>query len=239
MEKAKGDQIKLHNRKLHRHNSLNIIIPNFLYRPFKHEIICNMFKWELMMHTSQWRRSAICTNLNYSWFVQANLPAKKYGVVGQRLSALLVGVNMSKERGQQSRERFQCWVSEMKAKEPPNWLDYWHGDTLSPKKIAGELGFDSSAFKKSRNERLHQMLEDLKQELAESGIYHKRISRLKLDGDVVDINKSSNDDIKDSAKVRDLKITNRRLQAENARLSAEVAKLSEFKEVLINMGLWK
>ena len=161
------------------------------------------------------------------------------GLVGQRLSVLLAGVNVSKERGQQSREMFQGWVSEMKAKEPPNWLDYWHGDTLSPKKIAGELGFDSSAFKKSRNERLHQMLEDLKQELAESGIYHKRISRLKLDGDVVDINKSSNDDIKDSAKVRDLKITNRRLQAENARLSAEVAKLSEFKEVLINMGLWK
>ena len=45
--------------------------------------------------------------------------------------------------------------------------------------------------------------------------------------------------ITDSIKVRDLKRFNARLQAENARLTAEVARLSEFKEVLIEMGLWK
>ena len=43
---------------------------------------------------------------------------------------------MSKERGQRNRDLFLGWVAEMKSKELPNWLDYWHGDTLSPKKIA-------------------------------------------------------------------------------------------------------
>lgn len=146
---------------------------------------------------------------------------------------------MSKERGQRNRDLFQSWIAEMNNKDSPNWLDYWHGDTLSPKKIADELGFNSSAFKKSRNEKLFEMLESLKHELSTEGIYHQRKSDLPLDVDVIDTTTAQDEDIKDSAKVRDLKRTNRRLQAENAKLVGEVAKLSEFKEVLIEMDLWK
>lgn len=146
---------------------------------------------------------------------------------------------MSKERGQRNRDLFQGWIAEMNAKESPNWIDYWHGDTLSPKRIASELGFDSSAFKKARNETLFDMLQDLKKQLATSGVYHERKTNLPLDNEVIDVSKETEEDIKDSAKVRDLKRTNSRLQNENAKLAAEVAKLSEFKEVLIEMGLWK
>lgn len=146
---------------------------------------------------------------------------------------------MSKERGQRNRDLFLGWVAEMKSKESPNWLDYWHGDTLSPKKIADELGFDSSAFKEKRNKKLFDLLQDLKKELATSGVYQKRKANLPLDKEVIDISKDTEEDIKDSAKVRDLKRANRRLQNENAKLAAEVAKLSEFKDVLIEMGLWK
>jgi cell division septum initiation protein DivIVA len=146
---------------------------------------------------------------------------------------------MSKERGQRNRDLFQAWIAEMNAKESPNWLDYWHGDTLSPKKIASELGFDPSAFKKARNETLFNMLQDLKQQIATLGIYHQRKTNLPLDNEVIDVSKETEEDIKDSAKVRDLKRVNRRLQNENAKLAAEVVKLSEFKEVLIEMGLWK
>ena len=146
---------------------------------------------------------------------------------------------MSKERGQRNRDLFQAWIAEMNAKESPNWLDYWHGDTLSPKKIASELGFDPSAFKKARNETLFNMLQDLKQQIATLGIYHQRKTNLPLDNKVIDVSKETEEDIKDSAKVRDLKRVNRRLQNENAKLAAEVVKLSEFKEVLIEMGLWK
>ena len=149
---------------------------------------------------------------------------------------------MSKERGQRNRDLFIGWVAEMKSKESPTWLDYWYGDTLSPKKIASELGFDPSAFKKARNEKLFNMLQDLKQELATSGIYHQRKNNLPLERGVTDVSKEAKEakeDIKDSAKVRDLKRVNHRLQNENAKLSAEVAKLSEFKEVLMEMGLWK
>ena len=146
---------------------------------------------------------------------------------------------MSKERGQRNRDLFIGWVAEMKSKESPNWLDYWHDDTLSPKKIADELGFDSSAFKPKRNKKLSDMLQDLKKELATSGIYQKRKTNLQVDNEVIDISREVEEDIKDSAKVRDLKRANRRLQNENAKLTAEVAKLSEFKDVLIEMGLWK
>lgn len=146
---------------------------------------------------------------------------------------------MSKERGQRNRDLFQGWIAAMKAKESPNWLDYWHGDTLSPKKIAGELGFDPSAFKKARNEKLFNMLQDLKQELSAKGIYHKRKNNLPLDSEIIEVSEETEEDIKDSAKIRDLKRTNRRIQNENAKLVAEVARLSEFKEVLIEMGLWK
>ena len=146
---------------------------------------------------------------------------------------------MSKERGQRNRDLFLGWVAEMKSKESPNWLDYWHGDTLSPKKIADELGFDSSAFKEKRNKKLFDLLQELKQELANSGVYQQRKKNLPLDKEIIDVSKGTDEDIKDSAKVRDLKRTNRRLQNENAKLAAEVAKLSEFKDVLIEMGLWK
>ncbi|AJP42536.1 hypothetical protein EP12_01180 [Alteromonas australica] len=146
---------------------------------------------------------------------------------------------MSKERGQRNRDLFLGWVAEMKSKESPNWLDYWHGDTLSPKKIADELGFDSSAFKEKRNKKLFDLLQELKQELATSGVYQQRKKNLPLDKEIIDVSKETDEDIKDSAKVRDLKRTNRRLQNENAKLAAEVAKLSEFKDVLIEMGLWK
>ena len=146
---------------------------------------------------------------------------------------------MSKERGQRNRDLFLGWVAEMKSKESPNWLDYWHGDTLSPKKIADELGFDSSAFKEKRNKKLFDLLQELKQELATSGVYQQRKKNLPLDKEIIDVSKETVEDIKDSAKVRDLKRTNRRLQNENAKLAAEVAKLSEFKDVLIEMGLWK
>lgn len=147
--------------------------------------------------------------------------------------------DMSKERGQRNRDLFIGWVAKMKSKESPNWLDYWHGDTLSPKKIADELGFDSSAFKPKRNKKLSGMLQDLKKELATSGIYQKRKTNLQVDNEVIDVLREAEEDIKDSAKVRDLKRANRRLQNENAKLTAEVAKLSEFKDVLIEMGLWK
>ena len=149
---------------------------------------------------------------------------------------------MSKVKGQQNRDKFQGWIAEMKAKESPNWFDYWHGDKLSPKKIADELGFSSSAFKKSRNEKLFDLIQALQQELATEGVYHKGDSKLSLES--IDYSYANDaetyeEDIKDSAKVRDLKRVNRRLQSENTKLAAEVAKLSEFKEVLIEMGLWK
>lgn len=146
---------------------------------------------------------------------------------------------MSKDKGQRNRNLFIAWVDEMKAKNPPNWLDYWHGDTLSPKKIADELGFDSSAFKESRNKKLFDLLSNLKKELATTGVYQKRKKSLPLESKVIEVKAAFDEDIKDSAKVRDLKRINARLQAENAKLSAEVAKLSEFKDVLIEMGLWK
>jgi hypothetical protein len=88
---------------------------------------------------------------------------------------------MSKERGQRNRDLFLGWVAEMKSKESPNWLDYWHGDTLSPKKIADELGFGSEAFKEKRNKKLFDLLQDLKQELATSGVYQQRKKNLPLD----------------------------------------------------------
>lgn len=146
---------------------------------------------------------------------------------------------MSKERGQQNRDIFTSWLEKMRTKASPNWLDYWHGNTLSPKKIADELGFDSSAFKKSRNEKLFKMLESLKQELAIDGIHHEHKSRFSKDGDVIEVKAVNDEDIKDNAEVRDLKAVNRRLQTENAQLAAELIKLSEFKEVIIEMGLWK
>lgn len=146
---------------------------------------------------------------------------------------------MSKEKGQRNRDLFLGWVAEMKTKDTPNWSDYCHGGALSPKKIADELGFDSSAFKQARNPLLHNMLQDLKAELSTNGFYHERKLNLKKDEEKAFELSEFTEDIKDSAKVRDLKRINRRLQDENAKLSAEVARLSEFKDVLVEMGLWK
>ena len=94
-------------------------------------------------------------------------------------------------------------------------------------------------LRKKRNKKLFDLLQELKQELATSGVYQQRKKNLPLDKEIIDVSKETDEDIKDSAKVRDLKRTNRRLQNENAKLAAEVAKLSEFKDVLIEMGLWK
>lgn len=148
-------------------------------------------------------------------------------------------VKVSKVKGQHNRDLFLGWVAEMKSKESPNWLDYWHGDTLSPKAIADELGFDAGSFKPKRNKKLSDMFIELKQELATSGVYKQSKKNPSLDKKVIDVAQNTKEDIKDSAEVRDLKRTNRRLQNENAKLAAEVAKLSEFKDVLIEMGLWK
>ncbi|HBA8339573.1 TPA: hypothetical protein J1082_002476, partial [Escherichia coli] len=75
------------------------------------------------------------------------------------------------------------------------------------------------------------------------GVYQKRKENLPLEelsAEVRGVFQDNMDEgITDSIKVRDLKRFNARLQAENARLTAEVARLSEFKEVLIEMGLWK
>ena len=146
---------------------------------------------------------------------------------------------MSKEKGQRNRDLFLGWVAEMKTKDNPNWSDYCHGGTLSPKKIADELGFDSSAFKQARNLLLHNMLQDLKAELSTNGFYHERKLNLKKDEEKAFEPSEFAEGIKDSAQVRDLKRINRRLQDENAKLTAEVARLSEFKDVLVEMGLWK
>lgn len=146
---------------------------------------------------------------------------------------------MSKQKGQHNKDLFQGWITKMKSKDSPNWLDYWHGGALSPKKIANELGFDSSAFKKSRNPDLFNMLQELKQELAVEGIHDQGIKVNILKVKATRTENVVDQDIKDSAKVRDLKKINERLQKENAKLTAEITKLSEFKEVLVDMGLWK
>jgi hypothetical protein len=146
---------------------------------------------------------------------------------------------LSKEKGQINRDLFIGWVAEMKAKDSPNWLDYWHGNTLSPKKIADELGFDPSAFKKSRNKGLFELLDNLKKELATEGVHQPRENKPVIEPQVIAAEAMLDEEIKDSAKVRDLKRINARLQTENAKLAAEVARLSEFKEVLIELGIWK
>ena len=105
--------------------------------------------------------------------------------------------------------------------------------------LKAEVEYQGNLFKKARNEKLFNMLQELKQELATSGIYNQRKTNLPLQHGVIDVLKETEEDIKDSAKIRDLKRVNSRLQNENAKLVAEVAKLSEFKEVLMEMGLWK
>lgn len=146
---------------------------------------------------------------------------------------------MSKQRGKQNRERFQIWISEMNSKDRPNWIDYWHGNTLSPKKIADELGFCSSAFKKARNPKLHEMLNQLRQDLATKGVFQEK--RVAGSPNLKRINPADifQEEVKDSAHVRELKKAISRLQNENAKLNAEVERLIEFKDVLTEMGLWK
>ncbi len=69
------------------------------------------------------------------------------------------------------------------------------------------------AFKAKRNPLLHEMLENLKFELAQMGVYHNRIPRLKKEEMDVTLPSENDEDIKDSAKVKDLKRANSRLQA--------------------------
>lgn len=149
---------------------------------------------------------------------------------------------MSQARGQKNLDAFISWIAEMKGKETPNWTDYFYGGKLSYKKIADEIGIGIDSFKakgnKPNNVAVYNAFNALNDELAESGIYHKRKKSTQIEEEQKG-NINGNDDITDSIKVRDLKRLNNKLQKENALLTAEVAKLSEFKEVLIEMGLWK
>lgn len=145
---------------------------------------------------------------------------------------------MSKQAGEKNRNLFLAWVDEMKSQEATDWNPFLYNGKLSTTKIGRELGFSKKSFEKSRNLQLSIMLEELQDWLNESGVYHKRIPRLKEES-AETVKEGAKEEITDSAKVRDLKRANRRLQAENAKLSAEVAKLSEFKEVLVEMKLWK
>ena len=96
---------------------------------------------------------------------------------------------------------------------------------------------------KSRNKKLFELFDELKKELTTEGVYQKRKENLPLEEQSAEVRgvflDNMDEGITDSIKVRDLKRFNARLQAENAKLTAEVARLSEFKEVLIEMGLWK
>lgn len=146
---------------------------------------------------------------------------------------------MSRQIGELNREKFLTWIAKMKSKDSANWLDYWHGDALSPKAIADELGFDASAFKKRNNEKLFDMMQALNNELAQKGIYQKGKRHLANNSHTKVIKSPADVDITDSTEIRELKKSNLRLQADNAKLTAELTRLSEFKNVLTEMGLWK
>lgn len=146
---------------------------------------------------------------------------------------------MTRKAGELNREKFIAWVAEMKAQQSPDWNRFFYDGKLSPAKVAAEIGIGKDSFKPKNNKQLRDMFDDLQDELSASGIYHERKSRLKIE-DIANKQLSENDEeVTDSAKIRDLKRANRRLQNENAKLVAEVAKLSEFKEVLVEMNLWK
>lgn len=157
----------------------------------------------------------------------------------QQSSASLKGVRMTKKAGELNREKFIAWVDEMKSQDSPDWNRFFYNGKLSPAAVAAEIKIGKDAFKIKNNPKLRELFDRLQDELSESGIYHKRNSRLKVE-EVVEKQPSENEEeVTDSAKIRDLKRANRRLQNENAKLAAEIAKLSEFKEVLVEMNLWK
>lgn len=146
---------------------------------------------------------------------------------------------MTKKAGEENREKFIAWQAEMKEQHSPDWNRFFYNGHLSPAAIAEEIGIGKGAFKRKNNPKLRDMFDDLQKELSDSGIYHERNSRMKVEEVVEKRPSEYEEEVTDSAKIRDLKRMNRRLQNENAKLAAEVAKLSEFKEVLIEMNLWK
>jgi hypothetical protein len=146
---------------------------------------------------------------------------------------------MSKQQGLKNRNSFQRWIAEMYEKQEPNWTDYFYDGTLSKKKVADEIGFSSDSFKPKRNVKLAGMFELLAKNLTKEGVYQVRKKKLPLDKEVVCDSGSEQEDVRDSAKVRNLRMMNSHLQKENARLLGEVAKLSELREVLMEMGLYK
>ena len=146
---------------------------------------------------------------------------------------------MSKQKGLENRNKFQVWIAEMYEKQEPNWTDYFYDGNLSKGKVADEIGFSSDSFKPKRNKKLADMFELLTKNLTKEGVYQIRNKKLPLDKKVACDSQSEQADIRDSAKVRNLRMMNSNLQKENARLLGEVAKLSELREVLMEMGLYK
>ena len=147
---------------------------------------------------------------------------------------------MSKEKGEKARNQFLAWAEEMKSQESVDWNPFCYNGKLSPTKIGREIGVGKKSFDKERNEKLYNMLQELQVYLNESGFFHKRNPRLKIDNSNQNERAESEEsNVNDSVKMRELKRTNSRLQAENAKLRAELARVEEFKEVLIEMNLWK
>lgn len=135
--------------------------------------------------------------------------------------------------GQKNCNKFIAWVSAMDEMDAPNWRDFFYNNQLNKSKVARACGFDRHSFK--QNPKLIKLLEELNLRLTSEGVYKDTPAKLLID------DKSKHDvvDIKDSAKLRNLKLALKRAQDENAKLSAELAKITEFKEVLVEMGLYK
>lgn len=110
---------------------------------------------------------------------------------------------MTKKAGELNREKFIAWVDEMKSQDSPDWNRFFYDGKLSPAAVAAEIKIGKDAFKRKNNPKLREMFDELQDELSESGIYHKRISRLKVE-EVVENQPSENvEEVTDSAKIRD------------------------------------
>ena len=145
---------------------------------------------------------------------------------------------MSQAKGDENRNKFNAWVSSMKAMDDPDWTHFMYGGKLSPSKISESAGIGRDAF--YANGGLKSSLDDLNKELVSMGVFQKRKPSISMvEKDSIDDHKEELVDVKDSARVRDLKRTLKRVQDENAKLSAELYKLNGFKQVLIEMGLYK
>ena len=142
----------------------------------------------------------------------------------------------NKSSGEISLEKFEKWILRIKAKAVPNWQDYLHGNGLNKTKISEEAGFERSVFKS--NPGVIQSYDELLTELASNGIFKKGNATTTTNKGAV-VEDPYADEVKDSAKVRDLKRIIKRLQNENVKLASELTKMEEFKEVLIEMGLFK